>query len=82
VVVPDVVVVVADVVVPDVVVVVVELAVVVVVAALVVGVLVAEPPVTAPAAVMSWNLPPKAVIPAPTVELSKPLWNMYRACPL
>jgi hypothetical protein len=51
--------------------------VVVVVGALVVGVVAGEVPGTVPAAVMTCHLPPKAVIPAPTVEPLRPLKNMY-----
>ena len=55
---------------------------VVVVVAPVVGVVVDEVAGTEPAAVMTCQVPPKAVIPAPTVELLKPLKNMYSGCPL
>ena len=37
---------------------------------------------TLPAEVMTCQVPPKAVIPAPTVELFRPLKNMYSGCPL
>ena len=49
---------------------------VVVVVAPVVGVVVDEVAGTEPAAVMTCQVPPKAVMPAPTVELFKPLKNM------
>lgn len=55
---------------------------VVVVGAAVVGVVADEPPGTDPAAVMTCQVPPNALIPAPMVELLRPLKNKYSGWPL